>query len=90
MTKVGSFLYLLHSCRERESYLSPTPPIATPPKHPASDGFYLLEAEDIVSVEVPFHLSSLFTSSRIVSFELDVFSEGTADLKQINVQLRNH
>ena len=102
MTEIGSFIRLLHSCREHEPYLSPTlpttstitttattppttstttttattPTATTPPSKQTGDGFYLLESEDIVSIEVPFHLPSLFSSSRVVSFMLDVFSEG--------------
>ena len=82
MTEVGSFLYLLHSCREREGYLSPT----TPAPHTSSRGhvddgeFYLLDSADVVGVEVPFRLSSLFSSSRLASFVLDVFSEGKSGL----------
>ena len=78
MTEIGSFVCLLHSCREHEAYLSPTlaTTTTTPSKQPVSDGFYLLESEDVVNIEVPFRLSSLFSSSRVVSFELDVFSEG--------------
>ena len=73
LTRVGSFLHLLHSCREQEGYLSPAPPT-----QPAANdnGVYLLDSESALSVEVPFHLSSLFSCSRAVTFELDVFSEG--------------
>ena len=76
MTKVGSFLYLLHSCRERETYLSPVP-VATDKTKQRDDGdFYLLDSANNVDVDVPFNLSSLFPCSRVVSFLMDVFSEG--------------
>ena len=76
MTEVGSFLYLLHSCREREGYLSPTTPTSDKPHTLLDDDFYLLDSADVVGIEVPFRLSSLFASSRVVSCLLDVFSEG--------------
>jgi hypothetical protein len=77
VTEVGSFLYLLHSCRERESYLSTTTPTSDKPRQISNEGdFYLLDSADVIGIEVPFRLSSLFASSRVVSCLLDVFSEG--------------
>lgn len=76
MTEVGSFLYLLHSCREREGYLSPATPTSDKPNQLSDGNFYLLDSADVLGIEVPFRLSSLFSSSRVVSCLLDVFSEG--------------
>ncbi len=76
MTEVGTFLYLLHSCREHESYLSTATPTSDKPRQLSNDGdFYLLDSADVIGIEVPFRLSSLFASSRVVSCLLDVFSE---------------
>ena len=75
MTEVGSFLYLLRSCREREGYLSPATPTSDKPKQ-LHDEVYLLEDVSVLSLEVPFHLASLFSNSRVISLLLDVFSEG--------------
>ena len=76
MTEVGSFLHLLHSCQEREGYLSPATPTSDKPRQLSDGDFYLLDSADVIDVEVPFRLSSLFASSRVVSCLLDVFTEG--------------
>lgn len=82
MTEVGSFLYLLQSCREREGYLSPVTPTSDNPRQLAEGDFYLLDSADVVGIEVPFRLPSLFSSSRVTSFLLDVFSEGEQLINQ--------
>lgn len=83
MTEVGSFLYLLHSCQEREGYLSPATPTSDKPGQLSDNNFYLLDSADVLGVEVPFRLSSLFSSSRVVSFLLDVFSEGMYQMDEL-------